>query len=313
LDKDNQYLRPPIALISTGEEWLSLSVETLFSPRGYAVVRAFSGIQALQRVRDTPPDLIVASRDLRDIRGIDLCQAIYQDPIVSRGTPIMLIASSPWEREERLEALRAGAWDVCSLPMDGEELFLRVNAWVQAKVESDATREQSLLDGVTGMYNTQGLLRRIMEIAATAGRYRRPLGCVVIGLDLDETSVSGSAARPGRSMDATASFVSQLRSAGRASDTLGRLNETEFVVLAPDTDADGVLRLAHRLKGAMETAPSGTAAPVKLRFGCYAVPNFRDASIAPAEMMIRAAEALRGADSTLNPIRLFERPLDHSN
>jgi hypothetical protein len=32
-----------------------------------------------------------------------------------------------------------------------------------------------------------------------------------------------------------------------------------------------------------------------LRFGCYAVPNFGEASIAPTEMLVRAAEALRGA------------------
>jgi hypothetical protein len=44
-----------------------------------------------------------------------------------------------------------------------------------------------------------------------------------------------------------------------------------------------------------------------VRFGCYAVPDMREASIAPSELLIRAAEALRrDVQLTDTPIRFFD-------
>lgn len=308
---ENPYRRPPLALIITAQEWVSLAVETLFSPRGYAVLRAYTGAQALSRIHDVRPDLICITKDVQDMRGVDLTRMLREQAIISRSTPIMLIAQSHWEREERLEALRVGAWDVCALPMDGEELFLRVDAWVQAKLVADLTGEQGLLDAATGFYNAQGLLRRMVELGAGAGRNSRPLACVVC-------SPQGAVATnpiPRRMLDAPTStapavvtMAARLRAAGRASDTIGRLSETEFVVVAPDTDSDGVMGLANRLKNVLENPPADEdAEPLRVRFGCYAVPNFRDASIAPSELLIRAAEALQNAGPDAQPIQFFSR------
>ena len=315
MPQQNRYPRPPLALIVTGEEWLSLSVETLFSPRGYAVLRAFSGGQALDRIRQTPPDLLVISKDLRDMRGVDLCRVAQAHGLVTKVMPVMLMAPSAWTREERLEALRACSWDAVSFPMDGEELFLRVDNWVQAKLASDISREQGLLDAATGLYNTQGLLRRMTEIGAGAGRHSRALACVIVSTEVSPQVVPAPSSAETRtwSTDSAQTFAECLRVAGRASDAIGRLSENEFVVVAPDTDIDGALGLAQRLKRVVEASVRTEAHPVQLRFGCYAVQNFRDASIAPTEMLIRAAEALRSADSDAQPIRFFERQLDALN
>lgn len=311
------YIRPPVAFIVTGEEWVSLSIETLFAPRGYAVLRGFSGDQAVQRVREMPPDLLVIAKDLRDIRGVDLCRELRDKGLISRVTPVVLIATSPWSREERLEALRAGSWDSCSLPMDGEELFLRIDQWVQAKLAAEVSIEQGLLDAATGFYNAHGLLRRIVELGAGAGRHHRPLACVVISADLTAQTLSlegspSTTSLTGSSFDPAGTFAARLRAAGRASDAIGRLSENEFVVVAPDTDSDGAIGLANRLKLAIE-GPASVPSPLRLRFGCYAVGDFNDASIAPTDLLIRATEALRETDGDRQSIRFFGRPLDALN
>ena len=311
------YIRPPVAFIVTGEEWVSLSIETLFAPRGYAVLRGFSGDQAVQRVTEMPPDLLVIAKDLRDMRGVDLCRELREKGLISRVTPVVLIATSPWSREERLEALRAGSWDSCSLPMDGEELFLRIDQWVQAKLAAEVSIEQGLLDAATGFYNAHGLLRRIVELGAGAGRHHRPLACVVISADLTTQTLKleGSPSMTsltGTSFDAAGTFAARLRAAGRASDAIGRLSENEFVVVAPDTDSEGAIGLANRLKLAIEGPPSAPSA-LRLRFGCYAVGDFNDASIAPTDLLIRATEALRETDGDRQSIRFFGRTVDSMN
>lgn len=285
---DKPHTRPPIALIVTGQEWVSLSIESLFSARGYAVLRAFTPAHAFQRIRDSRPDLLVVDKDLRELRGVDLIRRVRAMGAPWAAVPSLLIAIEPWTRDGRLEALRAGAWDTCSLPTDSEELFLRVDTWVRSKLEADEAREQGLYDAATGLYNAQGLLRRVAEIAAAASRRRAPLACVVIATEPDSNAPERPEPRSGAW---THSFASRLRAAGRASDTMGHLSETEFVVLAPDTDGAGAAVLAQRLKAVAESGIDTDSPPVQLRVGCYAVPDFRDASIAPTELLIRAAEA----------------------
>lgn len=319
---DKPYPRPPIALIVTGQEWVSLSMVTLFSPRGYAVLRSFNGAHALERVRDAVPDLLIVDRDLRDMTGIEFCQALgEQSSVIGATTPVLLISTGPWDRESKLEALRAGAWEVCALPMDSEELFYKLDTRVRAKLAADVAREHGLLDPETGLYNSHGLLRRIAELSAGAIRYRRPLACVVLSAEARTPSGPSDremiAAYTVETMTWTAdtarSLAATLRATGRASDAIGRLSPNEFVVLAPDTDSDGVLGLAERLRKAVEPSPEPSQPGWRIRFGCYAVPNMREASIAPSEMLIRAAEALRGTDAEQEPVRFFTTPPDAMN
>jgi PleD family two-component response regulator len=292
------YPRPPLALIVTEEEWTSLSVMTIFSPRGYATLRVLTGEQALQRVRETPVDLIIVQRHLRDMTGAQLATQLRDDGF---SIPLVILAPEIWDRQEKLAALQAGAWDTCSLPMDGEELFLRVDTWVRSKLQGDVSTEQGLLDAETGLYNLQGLLRRIAELGASARRHRRPMACVVVSAD----PPGQPAANNERAAIAAAeSLAAILRQAGRASDTIGRLSRTEFVVMAPDTDMHGVRGLINRLEAAVRSAPAPDNALPPLRFGCYAVANMREASIAPSELLIRAAEALR-ADAVASDVAVF--------
>lgn len=306
LSADSAFSRPPLAIIVTGQEWVSLSMESLLSPRGFAVVRVFTGLQALQRAREISADLLIIDRDLRDTRGVDLIEALRQDGAISAAAPIMLLSTGLWSAADRVEGLRSGAWEVCSLPTNGEELVLKLETWVRAKLATDSTREQGLFDPDTGLYNAKGLLRRLSEIGAGATRHSRPLACVVLAPELEE---NGDDAAPALVSTKTAAAVealaATLRQTGRASDTIGRLSSTEFVVLAPDTDEAGVRGLTNRLEAALRTQqgaaqavapqPFGTSPsqPWRLRFGSYAVEDFREASIAPSEMLIRAAAALR--------------------
>jgi PleD family two-component response regulator len=298
-------------MIVTPQEWVSLSMDSVFAGHGYAVLRAFNAAQAIQRAAGSTLDLLIVDKDLRDATGMELFRSMRQQSLIGPSTPTLLIAPGAWHREEKLAALRDGAWDVCSLPTDGEELFLRVDTWVRAKLAADVTRDQGLLDPDTGLYNAQGLLRRISELGAGAARYNRPLACVILSPQPSTgDSAQADSAQANWVVQAAKTLSDALSSGGRASDAIGRLSATEFVVLAPDTDAKGVIGLAERLRRAMDAMTP--AAPCTVRFGCYAVPNFSEASITPSEMLVRAAEALRGPHDG-PPIQFFNRLSDIRN
>lgn len=305
--------RPPLALIANHQDWSARSLESLLSPHGYTVLRARSGAQVLDQTRGANPDVYILDANLPDIRGTELCRALRGDQRISAATPILITVAGPSTHEQRLEGLRAGAWDFWGLPLDAEEVLLRLDSYVKAKFEADLGREEGLLDQLTGLYNIRGMLRRARELGSEASRYQRALACIVFSPELpaeplaavDEKTTSSAVDR----------IVRVFKDTARVSDAVGRLGNTEFVVLAPDTGPVGALRLAERLSNAAasgeagETETAEAANRLRLRAGYYAVPNFHEASIEPVEMLVRATMALRNsqADPAEGRIRSFDR------
>jgi diguanylate cyclase (GGDEF)-like protein len=299
--------RQPLALIISGHEWSARSLESVLAPHGYGILRAHNGAEAFQRMAIAEPDLVLIDDKLPDLTVTEVCRRIRLDPRVPPSTPIIVTTAGPWPRQERLDTLRAGAWDIVGLPVDAEELLLRLNGYMRAKFQAPQSQPEDLLDHETGLYNSRGVLRLLDELASGAFRYARPFACVIFSAD--RGGAVEEAPTP-RLASASVNRVAQvLRTTSRASDALGRLSDAEFVLLAPETDAEGAIRMAQRLASAVE-APE--LRPVEeglcLRAGCYAVPNFRNASIEPVEMIVRATQALRRAqtDGGADRIHLFD-------
>jgi len=259
-------------------------------------VRAYTGRQALELARRVHPDVVIVDAGMPDITGIEICQRLRDDLEFPRSTPIVVTTAGPASRAQRLEALRAGAWEFLSQPIDAESLLLKLSLFVQARREIDRSREESLLDSSTGLYNVRGLARRAREIGADASRRRAPLACVAIS----PVSSSADGAIGGEEIDARiAEHVSEIcRRTARSSDAVGRLGRAEFAIIAPSTDHAGAVRLVERLKEQVESIPvvlDGVQRHFRVRAGYCAVSNFAQSSVDAVELLLRAASALRQA------------------
>jgi len=285
---------PPLVLIANDQEWSTRSLESVLGPQGFASVRAYTGRQALELARRVHPDVIILDSGMPDISGIEICQRLREDLEFPRSTPIVITTAGPASRAQRIEALRAGAWEFLSQPIDAESLLLKLELFVQARREIDRSREESLLDSPTGLYNVRGLARRAREIGADATRRRSPLACVAISPVSDSTD-----ATPDELDARIAEHVSEVcRRTARSSDAVGRLGRAEFAIIAPSTDPTGALRLVERLKEQVEAIPvdiDGVSRQIRFKAGYCAVPNFAQSSVDAVELLLRAASALRGA------------------
>ena len=112
------FFRHPLALIANAEEWLNQSLESVLEPQGYRVLAVSTGRQLLERAAAAGPDLILLNAHLPDLDGLQVCQALLQTPALGRHTPIILITSTQATKQQRLAALRVGAWDYLSLVPD---------------------------------------------------------------------------------------------------------------------------------------------------------------------------------------------------
>ena len=166
-----------------------------------------------------------------------------------------------------------------------------MGTYARAKLELARVLEESTVDQASGLYSSRGLERRAGELAADAFRRHAALACVALGVE-----VAAGAPEP-TALAAFDSVAALLHARGRTSDAIGRLNRSDFAVLAPATDAAGAVKLADRLTQAIETAspPAGGVPPLRVRAGYKAVADWHATPVAPLDLLEHASAALRRA------------------
>jgi PleD family two-component response regulator len=284
---------PPLVLLASDQEWSTRSLESVLGPHGFASVRAYTGRQALELTRRVHPDVVIIDSGMPDIPGLELCLRLRNDPEFPSSTPLVMTTAGPASRSQRLDAYRAGVWEYLSLPVDAEALILKLSAFVRAKREIDRSREESLLDDATGLYNVRGLARRAREMGAEASRRHAALACVAV-----TASVAGESGIEDLDPRLAEEIGDLCRRTARSSDAVGRLGRSDFAILAPSTDDAGAIRLAERLRdGALLTAPNATD-HYEIRAGYCAYEDFSKSPVDAVELLLRAATALRHVRSS---------------
>lgn len=72
--------RSPLVLIANDQEWSARSLESILTPNGYTVIRAYTGQQALDRALSARPDLVILDAQMPDLHGIEVCRLLREDP-----------------------------------------------------------------------------------------------------------------------------------------------------------------------------------------------------------------------------------------
>lgn len=90
---------------------------------GFQVVEAYNGVEAINKIRNSLPDLILLDVMLPDIDGFEVLRMIRE---ISTVPVIMLTAKG--EEEDRVHGLETGADDYVTKPFSPRELVSRVRA-----------------------------------------------------------------------------------------------------------------------------------------------------------------------------------------
>ena len=305
MPRRSPHPRPPAVLIVDDQEWSARSLDSVLSPAGYAVMRAYTGLKGLEWARAQQPDLVFINSNLPDRPGIDLCRTMRDDPELGASIPILMLGAGRPTRDVRLAALEAGAWDVLSYPLDTQVLLLKIDAYVRAKLEVDRIQRESLVDRATGLYSIRGLQRRAHELRSVAHRNQLALACVVLA----PASAYESPANEDSVADDVLRLAQGLKATARSSDAVGRLGRTEFAIVALATDAVGAKKLAERMAKAVHIAIEPDGRPLNLRAGYDAVRDVSDDPARAQALVPRATRALRTAlaAGTDDWIRPFDR------
>lgn len=99
--------------------------------RGYRVLEAANGQQALERITAEPPDVILLDLMMPGLDGFEVCRILKSNPQWAIIPVLMVTALS--ERKERLLGIEAGANDFLNKPVDLQDLILRVKNAIHTK------------------------------------------------------------------------------------------------------------------------------------------------------------------------------------
>lgn len=115
-------------------------LEAILSPRGYEVLTAATGEEALQRLRETGIDLVLLDIVMPGIDGYEVCRRIRENPLTAYVPVVMVTASG---EEEKVRSLEAGADDFLTKPVRSSELLARVASLARIKRFHDTIQRQS--------------------------------------------------------------------------------------------------------------------------------------------------------------------------
>lgn len=100
------------------------AVRRAFTLEGYEALTADGGLDGLQRVDETRPDVIVLDVMMPDVDGLEVCRRLRS---AGDRTPILMLTARD-AVSDRIDGLDAGADDYLMKPFDLDELAARVRA-----------------------------------------------------------------------------------------------------------------------------------------------------------------------------------------
>ena len=285
--------RPPLALIACGDDWMSRALESVFQEHGYVVAHTRSGAQTIELVKVANQDLLVLDESLADIQALDVCRVIRDGAQFDHAIPIIIMAPTPIQVTTRMAALRAGAWEYCSHPVDLETVFIKLKTFLRARSELVLARSEEFVNSSTGLYTSFGLRQLAGKLGARAMRKHEPFACVAVAPEVRDREV-GSSMLWKESPAGFADLAHVFREQSRQSDVVGHVGDARIAILAPDTDAAGAQLLVARLQRELDKASKNKsiANVVRLRAGYSAVSDLATAKLNVVELVHRAESAL---------------------
>jgi len=133
-------------LIVDDERTFRLVAETALAAEGLEVRSAANGREALKVSEAFAPDVVILDRNLPDCDGLTLLARFVEIRPGGRPAPLVLMATAYAEVEHAVQALKLGAYDYLTKPLQLPELTHKVNVALRTrKLEQRVERlEQSL-------------------------------------------------------------------------------------------------------------------------------------------------------------------------
>jgi putative two-component system response regulator len=127
---------PRQVLVVDDDFSVAFLLRQLLEGEGFHVVAASNGLEALDRIAEHAPDLILLDLDMPHLGGYEVCRRVKQAP-ATRLVPILILTGQS-STEARLRAWELGADEFLTKPFQTVEVLARCRSLLQLKRLTDA-------------------------------------------------------------------------------------------------------------------------------------------------------------------------------
>jgi two-component system cell cycle response regulator len=277
-------------------------LDARLSSRGYEVVTATNGEEALASVHDQPPHLILLDVMMPGMDGREVARRIKEDDALPF-IPIILVTALS-EADDVVQGLESGADDYISKPYNFRELEARVRAMLRIKTLQDELDQKnrelelankrlkklSITDGLTELFNHRHVHQLLHEEFERSARTGESIAVVMMDLDRFK-AVNDTYGHPTGDviLYETARI---LQDTAREIDMVGRYGGEEFIAILPETDEEPAANFAERVRRAVEEHVfRDGATEVRMTVSC-GVASLHEGVDGPEGLLKAADEAL---------------------
>ena len=130
-------MKPTKIILIDDEELLRQRLAKLFTLDGYEVIQAENGTEGLKLFEQVSPAAVVSDVKMPGMDGIEVLQKIKEK---SPSTPVILVTGHG-DMELAIKALRMGAFDYITKPIEYEELAISVKRALDAQANENERKQ----------------------------------------------------------------------------------------------------------------------------------------------------------------------------
>jgi two-component system, cell cycle response regulator len=218
----------------------------------YAVSTAADGFEALAKIEAEQPDIVLLDVLMPPgIDGFETCRRIRADPATAHIPVVMVTALQ--DVDQLVRGFEAGADDFLTIPVNRLALMARVRSQLRQKRYYESILEQSMIDPLTGAFNSRYLDAHVPRLIARCRAAHKPIAVLMIDIDHFKRINDEHGHAAGNHV--LKEIVYRITSALRPSDLVARMGGEEFAVVMPETDLDAGHRIAERLRSRIAGRP----------------------------------------------------------
>jgi DNA-binding NtrC family response regulator len=164
-------------LVVDDDESLRWVTHAQLQQSGYQVDAAANGKEALAKIQETPPDLVITDLMMPGMSGVELLKSIRAD----YAEIIVILVTAFGTVENAVEAMRAGAYDYITKPVNMEELRLIVGRGLEhLDLRQEVRNLRISLDKKYGFENILGQSKPLLYVLDMASRAANATSTVLI-------------------------------------------------------------------------------------------------------------------------------------
>lgn len=159
---------PKVLIVDDSVSVVAL-IEKILKGTGYQIIKAYNGEEALRKVSEEDPDLIILDVMMPKIDGLEVCRRLKSSE-VTRLIPVVMLTSKDYV-EDKITGLETGADDYITKPFNSKEFLVRIKGLVDRKIYQHKRAEDEKLEALEKM--VEGVAHEVRNPIVAIGGFAR--------------------------------------------------------------------------------------------------------------------------------------------